>query len=160
MIKFLTLFLLTFCLVFGLIFWAGSNFENVISSSMGVFVPLVLLTGAGSWYLLSHIDGIAKEVGENDELTRENKKKLQAKFRELKNEVISNVIALVVLLVVEKIASVGMDELKLLTFENSQYAFAGLQAFRVTCLILAIIIVWGQLSSFRHINQYREVISS
>lgn len=160
MIKFLALFLITFCLVFGLNFWGGSNFENLISSSMGVFVPLVLITGAGSWYLLSHIDGIAKEVGENDELSRENKKRLQAKFRELKNEVMSNVIALVALLVVEKVASVGMDELKLLTFEHSQHVFAGLQAFRVTCLILAIIIVGGQLSSFRHINQYREVISS
>jgi small-conductance mechanosensitive channel len=160
MAKFLLIFILVFTVAFGFIYFTGSIIDRLISNSMGIFFPLVVITAAGSWFLISHIDTIAKEVGENDKLNKPKKLKLQSKFRELKDEVLSNVKALIALLILEQVSSFILAEIEQLDFDYIQFVFIGIQAFRISCLIMAFFIVWIQLSSFKQINQYREVISS
>lgn len=158
MIKLTCLFLFVLTLAFGFMIWTGTALDQLISSSMGFFTPLVIITAAGSWFLVSHIDSISKDVSENDDIKREVKKGLLVKFRELKDEVVSNVFALVALLVIEGLTTIALEELRDSTHEYVFYITAGLDSTRVACLISAIFIVWNQLSSFKHVNKFREVI--
>jgi len=157
-------FILVFCLAFSIslfgAFYAGNVAKSVFEDLLSSFTVLAMITGTVSYALYAYVDTITKDVaGDKKTCAHESYRAAIDKLSDLKQEIIVNAFAVVVLLIIEQLAHSISLAFPTSPAEPFNWYWAALFSIRMACFSSSVLIVVIQFHAFIVASDYRRVIS-
>ncbi|WP_164487519.1 hypothetical protein [Pseudomonas sp. R3-18-08] len=160
MLRLLFVFLTSFSLSYLLLWGTDGEASPVFGSINSVLFVLGAMFGALSFAFFNYVEGVMKDIPKKLKFQNlELYSLVVSLLTDLKREVISNVLLVVVLLLTAFFAGAvaEMDFLHRLNF--SSYSTWGIQSVRGACFLSIIVVVCVQLGGFVTANSLREEVS-
>ena len=156
--KLITIFLITFVIVLVLITFTSGNILPVFSRLFEGYFAILTVFGATSIAFSNYLDTVIRDISEKKKLEDlEAYSNVVDSFIDLKNELISNVLLFVGLIIPNYIL-LGVVDL------NINICILGIKvnwiigSVQLSLFVVATYIVYNQISSFKTANEFKRVI--
>ncbi|MEX6665109.1 hypothetical protein [Pseudomonas sp. W2-17] len=160
MLRLLVVFLTSFSLSFLLLWGTDGDATPMFGSINSVIYVLGAMFGALSLAFFNYIEGIMKDVPKKLKMKNFELYSLVVNaLTDLKREVISNVLLVVVLLVLAFFAGAFGEMEFIQRLSYTSYWTWGVQSLRGACLLSVIVVVCVQLAGFVTANSLRAEVS-
>lgn len=160
MLRLIFVFVVSFCLLYISLWGTEGGFGVVFGNLNSILVALATLFGAMSLAFFNYVEGVMKDVPKK--LKFRNSRaytQVVSTLTDLKQEVISNIFLVFILLLVAFVAGAVGDMAFVQGLDYSAFIGWGTLSIRGACLLSIVVATLVQLSGFVTANKLRAEIS-
>ncbi|UFI44323.1 hypothetical protein [Pseudomonas savastanoi] len=160
MLRVFFVFFISFGLSYVSLWGSEGQFSAVFSNANAVLFALAALFGAMSLAFFNYVEGVMKDVPKKLKIQNSQAyAKVVSALTELKQEIISNIFLVVILLLVAFVAGAVGDMVFLKRVKFSDFLVWAVLSIRGACLLSIVVATLVQLAGFVTANKLRAEIS-